>query len=208
MTVITFFSSAFPALVLAHFVALLSPGQDFFLIIGHAIRHKLKGSKYICLGIALGNGIYIGIAIIGWASIKNNVQIFGTIKILGALYLIWIGLKLIQSKKQNTLLQSNELHCPSIVKQLILGMNSALLNPKNALFYMSLMTTILGSNATLTQQITSGVWMFLMVFFWDLLIASIIGQSKVQHYLIQSIHIIERGAGIILIVLGVGLICF
>ncbi len=41
--------ATFPALVLAHLVALLSPGQDFFLVAGHAIRHKLRGSIFICL---------------------------------------------------------------------------------------------------------------------------------------------------------------
>ena len=34
----TLFPSAFPALALSHFVALLSPGPDFFLLVGYAIR--------------------------------------------------------------------------------------------------------------------------------------------------------------------------
>ncbi len=36
------FPPAFPSLALAHFVALLSPGPDFFLLVGYAIR--LRGS--------------------------------------------------------------------------------------------------------------------------------------------------------------------
>lgn len=39
-----FFPSAFLALALAHFVALLSPGPDFFLLVGYAARYRLRGS--------------------------------------------------------------------------------------------------------------------------------------------------------------------
>lgn len=38
------FPSAFLALALAHFVALLSPGPDFFLLVGYAARYRLRGS--------------------------------------------------------------------------------------------------------------------------------------------------------------------
>lgn len=36
------FPSAFLALALAHFVALLSPGPDFFLLVGYAARYRLR----------------------------------------------------------------------------------------------------------------------------------------------------------------------
>ncbi|MDU7100590.1 MAG: LysE family translocator, partial [Enterobacter sp.] len=50
-----FFPSAFLALALAHFVALLSPGPDFFLLVGYAARYRLRGSAGLCVGIAAGN---------------------------------------------------------------------------------------------------------------------------------------------------------
>lgn len=36
--VTTLFPPAFPALALAHFMALLSPGPDFFLLVGYAVE--------------------------------------------------------------------------------------------------------------------------------------------------------------------------
>ncbi|WPC76273.1 LysE family translocator [Vibrio porteresiae] len=201
----TFFPEAFPALALAHFVALLSPGQDFFLIIGHSIRHRLKGSRFICLGIALGNAIYIAIAILGWTRIRDNNSLFMIISMLGAAYLFWIGIHLLKSQKNEDRLEIQETLTPSAFKQLTLGLNSALLNPKNALFYMSLMVVILGNSITITQQITCGVWMSLAVLLWDLLVASVIGLHQVQMRLSQSVHLIERGAGMVLIFFGMAL---
>ena len=63
--VTSLFPPAFPALALAHFMALLSPGPDFFLLIGYAIRYRLRGSMGLCFGIAAGNGLYILLVVIG-----------------------------------------------------------------------------------------------------------------------------------------------
>ncbi len=61
----SFFPPAFPALALSHFVALLSPGPDFFT---DGLRHPLSPARRVglCVGIAAGNGLYIVLAIIGW----------------------------------------------------------------------------------------------------------------------------------------------
>ncbi|GLY60941.1 hypothetical protein Pcaca05_17980 [Pectobacterium carotovorum subsp. carotovorum] len=92
------FPTHFPALALAHFVALLSPGPDFFLLTAYAIRYRLRGSAGICLGIALGNGIYILLAAIGWAGIQHSPTLFTLIELAGAAYLLWIGYQLVKSR--------------------------------------------------------------------------------------------------------------
>lgn len=66
-----FFPSAFLALALAHFVALLSPGPDFFLLVGYAARYRLRGSAGLCVGIAAGNALYIVLVIIGWSALRQ-----------------------------------------------------------------------------------------------------------------------------------------
>lgn len=200
-----FIPAAFPALALAHFVALLSPGQDFFLISANAIRHGLAGSRFICLGVALGNGLYIAIAILGWSGIRDNPELFRIIETLGAIYLLWIGIQLLRSRAGGLVPTESVGQAPGSGRQLVLGFNSALLNPKNALFYMSLMTVILGADVTLLQQVFSGLWMFLAVLLWDLLVARAIGQQRVRALLGQRIHLIERGAGAVLMTFGIGL---
>lgn len=92
-----------------------------------------------------------------------------------------------------------------MTRQLAMGLGSSLLNPKNALFYMSLMTTLLGSQVTLKQQVSCGVWMFSAVLLWDLLVASVISLPLVQQRLGRVIHWIERGAGAVLLAIGLGM---
>ncbi|EPC3470516.1 TPA: LysE family transporter [Enterobacter asburiae] len=150
-----FFPSAFLALALAHFVALLSPGPDFFLLVGYAAR-----------------------------------------------YLLWIGSHLIRSRQQALALNETHQRFPSLQKQILLGLGSALLNPKNALFYLALMTALLGPDVTLLQQSICGVWMVVVVLVWDLALVSLMGLSAVQQKLSRSLWWIERTAGVVLMGFG------
>lgn len=201
-----FIPAAFPLLALSHFVALVSPGPDFFLQSGYAIRYRLRGSAGIGIGIALGNALYILLALFGWNMLQKYTLVFRLIEIAGALYLIWIGSHLLRSRKQAKALSATYAACPSLQKQFLLGLSSALLNPKNALFYLALMTSILGAGVTLPQQIFSGVWMSIAVLLWNLLVAALIGLSAVQVRVTAYVHIIERIAGGILAGFGVVMI--
>lgn len=194
--------SAFPALALAHFVALLSPGPDFFLLVGYAVRYRMRGSTGLCVGIAVGNGLYILLAIIGWGILRQLPLLFTIIELLGALYLLWIGSLLIRSRPQTLTGADARSTCPGFGKQLLLGLGSSLLNPKNALFYLALMTALLGPSVTLLQQTMSGIWMTSVVLCWDLLIVMFIGLPQIQRRLTRGILWVERIAGGVLIIFG------
>ena len=196
------FPSAFPALALAHFVALLSPGPDFFLLVGYAARYRMRGSTGLCVGIAVGNGLYILLAIIGWGILRQLPLLFTVIELLGALYLLWIGSLLVRSRPQTLTGTDAQSTCPGFGKQILLGLGSSLLNPKNALFYLALMTALLGPSVTLLQQTMSGIWMTSVVLCWDLLIVMFIGLPQIQRRLTRGILWVERIAGGVLIIFG------
>ncbi|EMO1986558.1 LysE family translocator [Citrobacter freundii] len=196
------FPSAFPALALAHFVALLSPGPDFFLLVGYAVRYRMRDSTGLCVGISIGNGLYILLAIIGWGILRQLPLLFTIIELLGALYLLWIGSLLIRSRPQTLTGADARSTCPGFGKQLLLGLGSSLLNPKNALFYLALMTALLGPSVTLLQQTMSGIWMTSVVLCWDLLIVMFIGLPQIQRRLTRGILWVERIAGGVLIIFG------
>lgn len=196
------FPPAFLALALAHFVALLSPGPDFFLLVGYSVRYRLRGSVGLCLGIAAGNGLYILLAIVGWGILRQLPLLFTVIELLGALYLVWIGSLLIRSRPQTLIGEDAQSTCPGFGKQLLLGLGSSLLNPKNALFYLALMTALLGPSVTLLQQTISGIWMTSVVLFWDLLIVICIALPPFQRQLSRGILWIERVAGGVLLLFG------
>lgn len=196
------FPPAFPALALSHFVALISPGPDFFLLMGYALRYRLRGSVGLCLGIAVGNGLYIVLAIIGWGVLRQAPLLFTVVELLGAAYLLWIGRQLLKSAPAPLAWQAARATRPSAGKQLLLGLGSSLLNPKNALFYLALMTSLLGPDVTLLQQTSCGIWMVSVVLIWDLLLVSLMALGPVQHRLSGIIWRVERAAGAVLMGFG------
>ena len=202
----TLFPPAFLALALAHFVALLSPGPDFFLLMGFAARHRLRGSAGLCVGIAAGNGLYILLVIVGSSALRQFTPLFSAIELLGALYLLWIGWHLVRSQPGTLALNHTESASPGWRRQLLLGLGSAVLNPKNALFYLALMTALLGPDVTLLQQSVSGIWMVTVVLVWDLAVVMFIALPSVQRRLSNNIWKIERLAGAVLMVFGAGIL--
>lgn len=193
---------SFPALALAHCLALLSPGPDFFLITGHAVRHRLPGSIFICAGITLGNAIYIILAIAGCSLLRQSPILYRGLEIVGAAYLLWMGWLLIRACRRSTSFAHENAPSLSRIRQFSAGLASAMLNPKNAVFYLTLMTVIIGVEATLAQQVFSGIWMVLLVFTWDTAVAATIAHPGVQRRLMNRIPLVEGCAGVFLILLA------
>ncbi len=193
------FPANFWLLALSHFVALLSPGPDFFLLSGYALRYRMRGSAGVCVGIAAGNAGYIVLAIAGWSGLTHFPQLFGLTALAGAGYLLWIGWQLSRSKPCSRPPEAVSSLCPSFLRQFASGLASSALNPKNALFYLALMTTVTGPDITAVQQISCGVWMVMVVLLWDLAIVGLLGLSAVRKRLSGVIWRLERMAGGVLI---------
>ncbi len=111
---------------------------------------------------------------------------------------MWIGSPLMRSRPATLAMESvRAARPPGFGRQLLLGLGSSLLNPKNALFYLALMTSLLGPAVTLLQQTVSGLWMVSVVFFWDLLLVSAIALPQIQRRLGAIVWRVERAAGAI-----------
>jgi threonine/homoserine/homoserine lactone efflux protein len=80
------------------------------------------------------NGLYIVLAIIGWGVLRQAPLLFTVVELLGAAYLLWIGSLLLRSRPTTLDVRSASASRPSLVKQLLLGLGSSLLNPKTPCF--------------------------------------------------------------------------
>ena len=81
----------FLLLASAHFVALLSPGPDFFLILQASLRLPLRYAISVCVGIAAANVVYLCCAVLGLEVVREMDGLMTVLRILGAIYLVFIG---------------------------------------------------------------------------------------------------------------------
>jgi len=193
--------STLPILLLAHLLALISPGPDFFIVTGHAIRGKFNGSVFICVGIALANAVYIVIAMIGWSAMAQLHNLLMAMQVIGALYLIYVGFALIKNQAVNIEERAIN-HVLGYKNQLLTGFVSAILNPKNMLFYFSLTGLLLGNQSTTAHKITAASCMVFMVLFYNLLLVKLISLPRFTVFLQNKVGYLEKVAGLMLVLIA------
>ena len=171
------FEPQFFTLTSIYTLALLSPGQDFFLIVKHALTHGYKKAWWSCFGIASGNALYITLAYKGHTYLSHYPFIVSFIEIGGFLFLFYLGCLLLFAPKPN---MNTSLHVSSkmAIKLFLQGLSSALLNPKNILFYFSILFTIVEPNTALHVKLFYGIWMVGLLVIWDMSVAMIFGNAK------------------------------
>lgn len=186
---------------LAHFLALLIPGVDFFLIVRTGAAYGWRSASGTCLGIALANGAFIASAFNGLALIDNQ-DVLAWIELAGGLFLVHMGIMFWRARVSLEGDGDGAAGRSTWVKNLGLGMASGLLNPKNALFYISLAATL--SSATSVQLALYGVWMFSAVLAWDLFIAIAMGSRRSRAVLARALPGITKAAGVVVMLFGIG----
>ncbi len=193
----------------AHFLALLSPGPDFFLVARTSLASGWRMASGACVGIALANGVFIVAAFAGVSAMSPGSAPFIAIQLAGAVYLLYLGALFIRHAGARPLERPlpGTTSAPAIPRAdwgraTAMGFLSGILNPKNALFYASLAAMFAGPDVGAGRKTVYGLWMFCAVFAWDLAVAVLIGNRVVLQRFACALPWLERGSGIVLIVLG------
>jgi len=130
----------------ALFIAAAIPGPGMTAIVARALGSGFRETFFMGLGLVLGDLVYLTGVILGLAFVAQTfTTTFMVIKILGALYLVYIAYKLwtagllpqdIQAKKSTGTGMS-----------FLSGLLVTLGNPKTMLFYVALVPTLIDVHA-------------------------------------------------------------
>lgn len=191
----------------AHFLALLSPGPDFFLILRYAVAHDRRRAAWACVGIALANALYVLLALFGLMALDDGGGAFLAIQWAGCGFLLFMGWQFVRHAGRQTGPGTGDTATlgGTSCGPLLAGLASGLLNPKNGLFYASLFAA-LGARATpFAIQGLYAAWMIAVVLGWDLLVVRLASRPALMHRFGRGLRHIERLAGIALLLLALGL---
>ena len=189
----------------AHILALLSPGPDFFLVMQASLRLPRRYGFAICSGIAIANGVYIALAVIGLEVVREMAEFLSLLKYLGGTYLLFLGVMLLSTPVQSLDNRGSGsfLQIQNVKRQFLIGFMSAILNPKNVIFYLSLFTVMVSDQTVFLTRCFYALWMMSIVFFWDCCVVIAIGRDGVKKWLGNSIYFIEKISGVALAVFGI-----
>lgn len=135
---------------------IIVPGPDFFVVMKNSITSGKGNGAMAALGITTGHVVYSLLAVFGIIFILANMYyVFLVIKILGAGYLIYLGIKSIISARQGmnfsvTQIEAQQFSYLSSYRQ---GFLSTILNPKALLYYISILPQFLSTGEGVTTQI-------------------------------------------------------
>lgn len=118
-----------------------TPGVGVFSSIAQAIAGGFVSSLFFISGLVSGDMIFFFLALVGVTTISEIMgELFFIVKILGGIYLIYLGLKAFKKnvKKVSTINNKQK----SKVKIFVSGLLVTKGNPKPILFYASVVPTI------------------------------------------------------------------
>lgn len=129
----------------------LLPGPDMILLLQTGARHGRALALSTALGLALARACHVGLAALGLAALfKAAPWTFDLVRLAGATYLLWIGVRMLRPGTLTTLGadaqagRTNRLDWPGAFRQ---GLLTNLLNPKALLFCSVLLPQFIDAQA-------------------------------------------------------------
>lgn len=125
--------------IIAAFIMVAIPGPNVLFIIGRSISLGRMGGFLSVLGSAIGSVLLVlGVALGVGTVIAQSVVLFTIVKILGAGYLIFLGIQAIRHRKQAATMVEGSART-SGRKQLTQGFVVGITNPKSIAFFVAIL---------------------------------------------------------------------
>jgi threonine/homoserine/homoserine lactone efflux protein len=112
----------------------VAPGPDNLQVLARGISQGRAAGLVAALGFAAGISFHTTLAALGVAALlKSSPMAFEAVKLAGAAYLVWIGIKAIRSKGLSSAHERPSQPLAVVFRQSVIG---NLLNPKVTLFFI------------------------------------------------------------------------
>ncbi|WP_242242319.1 LysE family translocator [Bacillus cereus group sp. BfR-BA-01309] len=182
----------------------LIPGADTMYIVGRSISQGRKAGVYSVFGIITGSLVHTLLVAFGLSIIlTKSIVLFNTIKVIGVIYLVYLGIKMILDKT-NVAFQasSNKLNIRKIYVQ---GLLTSLTNPKVSLFFIAFLPQFIDTKASgpmpfiilgLTFTVTGLLWCLFVAYFSSYVTKKLRGNQKVGMILNKITGLIFIGMGL------------
>lgn len=190
------------AVITITILAVISPGPDFAMVSRNSLLLSRRAGILTAAGIGIGVLVHVTYTILGVGLLMaQSIWMFTALKMIGAAYLIWLGLKLLRTKPQGDV--------PIITKvalsdlgALRVGFLTNALNPKTTVFVVSLFMQVVQPTTSLAVQIGYGAFISGAHIVWFALVALFFSSGPVRARIMKVRHWIDRIFGVLLVGFG------
>jgi threonine/homoserine/homoserine lactone efflux protein len=180
-------------------IVVLTPGVDMALVTKNALLHGRRAARATALGVNLGIFIWTLAAALGLAAvIAASAVAFTAIKLVGALYLVYLGLRALLGSAEAT-------PTPARGSAFRQGLASNLLNPKIAVFFTSLLPQFVDAQHAEPQDLLLLGLLFNCMGVWLLVYAELAARGRNVLRRPRVKRALDRLSGVALVALGVRL---
>ncbi|EGQ7840047.1 LysE family translocator [Vibrio parahaemolyticus] len=148
--------SILPLFFISAFFLVISPGPDLLLISTYSSIRGFKSGVSVTLGIFIAGLIQTVLVAFGLGQLMQALPaVAWFVKIVGAMYLAWLGLKMLKSWFNNDAVVKGKEKTKSLTTTQLMsqGLLNNLMNPKALLFFSMFLPQFTNSQLELTSQI-------------------------------------------------------
>lgn len=185
--------------------AVISPGPDFAMVSRNALSLSRRAGILTALGIGVGVLVHVTYTLLGiGVLIRESPDLFNILKLVGAAYLVWLGAKMLLSRKVEGPVATNETAL-SDLGALRIGFLTNALNPKTTIFIVSLFMQVVQVDTPLATRIAYGLFISLAHVVWFAAVSLFFGAPRIQKRIFGVRHWIDRMFGLLLVGFGIAL---
>lgn len=189
----------FLQVALAHALAVASPGPDFAIVLKQSLIHGRRTAIWTSLGVGTAILLHVSYSLLGLGLlIRSSVLWFDIAKYVGAAYIAWLGVQSLRAKPRTAAAPSGDgADVPSTHGAFATGFLTNVLNPKVALFFISLFVLVVNPHTPKLIQAGYGLWMSLATMGWFSLVSVFFTREDVRAGFLRHGHWIDRALGVV-----------
>ena len=197
----------FLTVAILHLFAVASPGPDFALVTRQSLRYNRKEAIWTSLGIGAGILFHSLLAITGLVLLITSNELFSIIlKIIGSLYLLYLGVNSILGSKEEGNIEEENTNTDKF-NGFLAGLITNITNIKAILFFVTVFSVVIDTGNNL-YLLLYGAYMALATFIWFSIISFVFTSEGFKSRFSSFLGLFEKIIGFTLILLSLQILIY
>lgn len=186
-------------------LAVIAPGADFAMVVRNSYLYGRRTGLFAATGVAAGVLVHVTYTMLGVGLlIASSTALFTVIKLIGAAYLVYIGVRTFRAGGEVEVDLENKAELTPFAA-LRTGFLTNVLNPKTTLFVVSTFAQVVSPGTPVYRQVGYGLFMSLAHLLWFGVVAVFFSHDRMRTLMLRGQKVLNKVIGSVLAGLGISL---